>query len=109
MTSLKIESVQIPGASALADKVTIPESLLLLTGPIGAGKTMYCRQFLTDGLLDLDYCIYISSSLTNKQFNSQFSNIENLNLIQNSKFINPYLYNASPDKQGYSSFSSDLS
>ena len=70
---------------------------------------MYCRQFLTDGLLDLDYCIYISSSLTNKQFNSQFSNIENLNLIQNSKFINPYLYNASPDKQGYSSFSSDLS
>ena len=107
MTSLKIESVQIPGASALADKGTIPESLLLLTGPIGAGKTMYCRQFLADGLLDRDYCIYISSSLTNKQFRTQFSNIENLNLIQNSKFINPYLHNGPVGNQGYSSFSRD--
>jgi archaellum biogenesis ATPase FlaH len=53
---------------------------------------MYCRQFLVDGLLDKDYCIYISSSLTDKQFRTQFSNIENLNLIQNSKFINPYLH-----------------
>ncbi len=109
MTSLKIESVQIPGASALADKGTIPESLLLLTGPIGAGKTMYCRQFLADGLLDRDYCIYISSSLTNKQFRTQFSNIENLNLIQNSKFINPYLHNGTVSNLGYSSFSRDSS
>ena len=109
MTSLKIESVQIPGASALADKGTIPESLLLLTGPIGAGKTMYCRQFLADGLLVRDYCIYISSSLTNKQFRTQFSNIENLNLIQNSKFINPYLHNGTVSNLGYSSFSRDSS
>jgi KaiC/GvpD/RAD55 family RecA-like ATPase len=84
--------MQIPGTSALIEKGTIPESLLLLTGPIGSGKTMYCRQFLVDGLLDKDYCIYISSSLTDKQFRTQFSNIENLNLIQNSKFINPYLH-----------------
>jgi KaiC/GvpD/RAD55 family RecA-like ATPase len=85
--------MHIPGTSVLTNKETIPESLLLLTGPIGAGKTMYCRQFFEDGILDRDYCIYVSSSLTNKQFRTQFSNIENLNLIQNSKFINPYLYN----------------
>jgi archaellum biogenesis ATPase FlaH len=97
--------MHIPGTSALIEKGTMPGSLLLLTGPIGAGKTMYCRQFLADGLLDRDYCIYVSSSLTDKQFRTQFSNIENLNLIENSKFINPYLHNDLFDKQGYSSFS----
>jgi KaiC/GvpD/RAD55 family RecA-like ATPase len=101
--------MQIPGASTLIEKGTIPESLLLLTGPIGAGKTMYCRQFLVDGLLDRDYCIYVSSSLTDKQFRTQFSNIENLNLIENSKFINPYLHSRPVGNQGYSSFSRDSS
>jgi len=72
--------MQIPGTSALIEKGTIPESVLLLTGPIGAGKTMYCRQFLVDGLLDRDYCIYVSSSLTDKQFKTRFSKIQNLNL-----------------------------
>jgi hypothetical protein len=110
MTSLVIiYLMQIPGTSALIEKGIIPESLLLLTGPIGAGKTMYCRQFFADGLLDGDYCIYISSSLTNKQFRTQFSNIENLNLIENSKFINPYLYDRPVGNQGYSSFSRDSS
>lgn len=83
--------MQIPGMSVLVEKGTIPRSVLLLTGPIGSGKTMYCRQFFADGLLDRDFCIYVSSSLTDKQFRTQFSNIENLNLIENSKFINPYL------------------
>ena len=101
--------MQIPGISHLIDKGTIPESLLLLTGPIGAGKSVYCRQFLADGLLDRDFCIYISSTLTNKQFRTQFSNIENLNLIQNSKFINPYLYSSPVVDQRHRSFSSDSS
>ena len=73
--------------------------LLLLIGPIGAGKTMYCKQFFEDGILDRDYCIYVSSSLTDKQFRTQFSDIENQKLIQNSKFINPYLYNCALSKQ----------
>jgi KaiC/GvpD/RAD55 family RecA-like ATPase len=89
--------MQIPGISDLLDKGTIPDSLLLLIGPAGAGKTMYCRQFFSDGLFDGDYCIYISSSLTSKQFRSHFSNVEKLNLVQNSKFINPYLYHRSLD------------
>jgi KaiC/GvpD/RAD55 family RecA-like ATPase len=88
--------MQIPGISALTGKDALPNSLLLLTGPAGSGKSMYCKQFFEDGILDRDYCIYVSSSLTDKQFRTQFSNnIPNQDLIQNSKFINPYLYNRS--------------
>jgi KaiC/GvpD/RAD55 family RecA-like ATPase len=102
--------MQIPGISDLLDKGVIPDSLLLLIGPAGAGKSMYCRQFFSDGLFDGDYCIYISSSLTNKQFINHFSNIEKQNLIQNSKFINPYLYRSSLDSQEqYPSLSSSSS
>jgi KaiC/GvpD/RAD55 family RecA-like ATPase len=86
----------IPGTYSLTGKGTIPESLLLLTGPVGAGKTIYCRQFIIDGLLDGDYCIYVSSSLTDKQFKTHFSNTENLNLNKNTKFINPYLCKVNP-------------
>jgi hypothetical protein len=91
--------MHIPGTSVFTEKRTIPERLLLLTGPIGAGKTIYCKQFFEDGIFDRDYCIYISSSFTNRQFRSQLCNIENLNLLQNSKFINPSIYNIAQDKQ----------
>ena len=64
--------MHILGTSVLTEKKTIPERLLLL---------------------------YISSSLTNRQFRAQFCNMENLNLLQNSKFINPYLYDIAQDKQ----------
>src|SRR5437867_9529032 len=101
--------MQIPGISDLLDKGVIPDSLLLLIGPAGAGKSMYCRQFFSDGLFDGDYCIYISSSLTNKQFINHFSNIEKLNLIQNSRFINPYLYRSSLDSQAQYPFLSSSS
>src|ERR671939_696312 len=84
--------MQIPGISDLVGKGTIPESLILITGPSGSGKTVYCRQFFADGLLEGSYCIYISSSLINKQFRNQFSNLEKLDLDENSMFINPYLY-----------------
>src|ERR671938_308051 len=83
--------MHIPGISELVGKGGIPESLILITGPSGSGKTVYCRQFFVDGLLEGSYCIYISSSLINKQFRNQFSNLK-LNLDQNSMFINPYLY-----------------
>src|ERR671931_368996 len=86
--------MHIPGLTSLIDREeTLPSSiLLLLTGPPGVGKTMYCRQFLEDGLFDGDYCIYISSNLTDRQFRSLFSDNEKINLTQNSKFVNPYIY-----------------
>ena len=91
--------MHIPGVSDLVEKGDIPQSLILITGPSGSGKTIYCRQFLVEGLFDGDYCIYVSSSLTDKQFRNQFSSIEKLNLGQNSMFINPYLYNTLGDNQ----------
>ena len=98
--------MQIPGIADLIEKGTIPESLLLLTGPAGAGKSIYCKQFFSDGLIDGDYCIYVSSSLTDRQFRKQFPNVEKLILIQNSKFINPYLYPISPPSPSSSSLGS---
>src|ERR671939_96982 len=97
--------MQIPGIADLAEKGTLPESLILVTGPSGSGKTLYCRQFFAEGLMEGNYCIYVSSSLTSRQFRNQFSSIENLE--ENSQFINPYLYCTEVDSQEqYSSFDS---
>ncbi|AFU60479.1 hypothetical protein Ngar_c35660 [Candidatus Nitrososphaera gargensis Ga9.2] len=79
---------QIPGISEFVDGTISSGLLLLLTGPAGAGKTMYCRQFLADGLLDGDYCLLVSSRLTEKQCRDLFSRIDP-ELVKNLKFVNP--------------------
>ena len=101
--------MQIPGISDLVGKGAISESLILVTGPSGSGKSIYCRQFFTDSLLEGSYCIYISSSLTNKQFRNQFSKIENLDLDRNSLFINPHLYNTPIENQAHHYYSHSVS
>jgi KaiC/GvpD/RAD55 family RecA-like ATPase len=63
--------------------------ILLLYGPSGVGKTMYCRQFLIEGLLKGDRCIFISTNLSKTQFNALFSNMDNTNLVDLVEFINP--------------------
>jgi len=83
--------VQIPGIFDLTGKNNIPPSLFLLVGSAGTGKSMYCRQFIMDGILRSDYCIYISPSMTEKKFRSLFPNLEAVALNRSSKFINPYL------------------
>jgi KaiC/GvpD/RAD55 family RecA-like ATPase/class 3 adenylate cyclase len=82
---------QIPGIADLIDnqEAMPPSVLLLLAGPAGVGKTMYCRQFLVDGLLGGDYCVYTSPSLDEQQFKDLFSGIDN-DAVQNLTFINPY-------------------
>jgi KaiC/GvpD/RAD55 family RecA-like ATPase/class 3 adenylate cyclase len=82
---------QIPGIADLIDnqEAMPPSVLLLLAGPAGVGKTMYCRQFLVDGLLGGDYCVYTSPSLDVQQFKDLFSGIDN-DAVQNLTFINPY-------------------
>ena len=40
--------MQLPGSSFLTEKGIIPNSVLLLTGPVGAGKSMYYRQFFVE-------------------------------------------------------------
>jgi KaiC/GvpD/RAD55 family RecA-like ATPase/class 3 adenylate cyclase len=63
--------------------------ILLLSGPSGVGKTMYCRQFLIEGLLKGDRCIFISTGLSKMQFNALFSNMDSRNLLDLMEFINP--------------------
>jgi KaiC/GvpD/RAD55 family RecA-like ATPase len=69
---------------------SIGPRILLLLGPSGAGKTMYCRQFLLEGLLKGEKCIFISTDLNKMQFNALFSNVlNNENIPHNIGFINP--------------------
>jgi len=81
--------MRIPGISHLVEGGTLPNSVLLLTGPVGAGKTMYCRQFFIDGLNNDAHCIYISSTLSEDQYKSLFTG--RVDLLEHSKFVNPYL------------------
>jgi KaiC/GvpD/RAD55 family RecA-like ATPase/class 3 adenylate cyclase len=67
----------------------IGPKVLLLSGPSGAGKTMYCRQFLLEGLLKGDKCIFVSTDLSKRQFNLLFSNVETGNILDRMDFINP--------------------
>jgi KaiC/GvpD/RAD55 family RecA-like ATPase len=68
---------------------SIGSKILLLSGPSGVGKTMYCRQFLLEGLLKGDKCIFISTDLSKMQFNALFSNVDNKNILDRMEFINP--------------------
>lgn len=65
--------------------------LLLLSGPSGVGKTMYCRQFMLEGAVRGDKCIFISTDLSKIQFDALFSNVENRhNILDRIEFINEY-------------------
>jgi KaiC/GvpD/RAD55 family RecA-like ATPase/class 3 adenylate cyclase len=65
--------------------------ILLLCGPSGVGKTLYCRQFLLEGLFKEDRCMFVSTVLSKMQFKSLFSNLESgQELAELVEFFNPY-------------------
>ena len=49
-----------PGSSKLVEGKMPPETLLLL-GPAGIGKTVFCKQFVYNGLIRREPCIYVST------------------------------------------------
>lgn len=49
-----------PGSSRLVEGV-VPISSLLLMGPTGIGKTIFSKQFIYNGLLKGEQCIYVST------------------------------------------------
>ena len=58
----RVKEVEVfPGSSMLVNG-EIPASSLLLIGPSGVGKTIFCKHFLFNGLLAKEPCIYISTS-----------------------------------------------
>ena len=69
-------SSQIPGLSHLTDKGSLSDlrdTILLLKGVPGSGKSVYCRAFIADGLHQGVKCVYLNSSLTDKQFRNLFN------------------------------------
>ena len=86
-TNSSNRSVLIPGIYLPFQ--SLGSKILLLSGPSGVGKTMYCRQFLLEGLLKGDKCIFISTDLSKMQFNALFSNVEDKNILDRMEFINP--------------------
>src|SRR6185503_1248354 len=72
--------VQIPGFEKSINKEILESPLLVLLGVAGSGKTMYCRQFLLEGQKLGEYCIFLSSEMTEKQYLNLFSLSSNIDL-----------------------------
>jgi len=86
-----MHEVRIPGLSSLVGQATADKTnsgIILLMSPPGGGKTLFCRQMITECLQNGLRCIYINLSITRKEFENLFNNIADL---KNLKFLNPYL------------------
>lgn len=87
-----MHDARIPGLSSLVGEASAQKSTsgtVLLMSPPAGGKTLYCRQMITESLQNGCGCIYINSSMTRKEYENLFNNIrEKINKL---KFLNPYL------------------
>ena len=50
-----------PGSKRLV-KNAVPSSSMLLIGPTGVGKTIFCKQFIYNGLIMGEPCVYVTTS-----------------------------------------------
>jgi archaellum biogenesis ATPase FlaH len=85
----------IPGYKELLGKDHYEEEnndniLFLLTGPGRCGKTLYCKTFFQSYLKSGSSGIFLSSTLTKRQYQNLFNGLSNI-LDSNSYFINPFL------------------
>ncbi|MBA3750073.1 MAG: hypothetical protein H0X03_04120 [Nitrosopumilus sp.] len=64
--------------------------IFLLHGSKFSGKSSYCNNLFLNAINDNRFCLYVSSSFTEKQYNNLFLS-KNKNIEKNSKLINPYL------------------
>jgi archaellum biogenesis ATPase FlaH len=88
-----VNKCEIPGATQLIGRDNLEilvNANFVLIGQQGSGKTMYCRQFLSDGLRAGAHCIYLNSSINERECKSLFRDI-NKSSRDNFHFINPYL------------------
>jgi len=61
------KSVEVfPGSSRLVTGA-VPSSSLLLIGPTGVGKTIFCKHFFYNGLLMGEPCIYVTTNETPRE------------------------------------------
>ncbi|HJY11028.1 MAG TPA: hypothetical protein VJ250_08750, partial [Nitrososphaeraceae archaeon] len=88
-----MREVRIPGLSSLLGQATAQKTdsgIILLMSPPGGGKTLFCRQMVTESLQAGSACIYINSSMTPKEYENLFNNMTD-DKIKKLKFLNPYL------------------
>jgi non-specific serine/threonine protein kinase len=62
-----------PGSSILVKGKIQPSSILLI-GPTGSGKTVFCKHFFFNGLLIGEPCVYVTTSETPKEIESSMKN-----------------------------------
>jgi len=62
-----------PGSSRFVEGKIPPESLLLL-GPSGIGKTIFCKQFLYNGLIIGEPCIYVATDESPEEISKSMKN-----------------------------------
>ena len=65
-------------------------TLFLLMGPGRSGKTTYCKSFFESHLKVGENGIFVSSTLTKRQYQKLFNGLSSI-LDSNSLFINPFL------------------
>ncbi len=73
--ALEENILAIPGQRYLFSGSDFPDSVMLLVGPSGSGKTAYGMQYLREGMLNGDNCLYVNCSqgLTFERFSSYFA------------------------------------
>jgi archaellum biogenesis ATPase FlaH len=101
--------VRIPGLSSLLGQATAQKTdsgIILLMSPPGGGKTLFCRQMVTESLQAGSSCIYINSSMTRKEYENLFNNMTD-DKIKKLKFLNPYLVHTSNKDLEYSASIND--
>lgn len=64
-------------------------AVFILTGPVGSGKTIYCKEFFNGSLKRGGYGIFVSSIFSERQFKRHFLD-EYESYHGKYKFINPY-------------------
>ncbi len=104
-----MREVRIPGLSSLLGQATAQKTdsgIILLMSPPGGGKTLFCRQMVTESLQAGSACIYINSSMTRKEYENLFNNITD-DKIKKLKFLNPYLVPTSNKDLEYSASIND--
>lgn len=94
--------IQIPGlvelvgsenedGSKRTDRPVLAPSLFLLAGPSGVGKSVYCRQFMFDAIRNGFHVIFLTTSISDRQFRMLLPPDSTGKLAQSCSFINPYI------------------
>jgi len=62
-----------PGSKRLV-KDKVPSSSLLLIGPSGVGKTIFCKQFIYNGLITGETCVYVTANESPEELENSMLN-----------------------------------